>query len=79
LIVAFTDLTVHAWDLAKATGQDATIPEPYLSIADSASRASVDPDLRRPNGRVPLFDPPVAIGPDESPTDRLVAFLGRRP
>ena len=79
LVVALTDLTVHGWDLAKATGQDPTIPEPYLSIADTASHASVDPDLRRPDGRVPLFDPPVPVGPDASPTDQLVAFLGRRP
>jgi len=79
LSVALADLTVHGWDLATATGQAADIPEPFLGITDQLLRGVIDPDLRRPDGRIPLFDPPLPVGETATPTERLVAFTGRRP
>jgi uncharacterized protein (TIGR03086 family) len=68
------DTATHAWDLARATGQDPTLPDDVALAAMDASRMIVTPELRA--GR---FAPEVEIADDAAPTDRLVAFLGRRP
>lgn len=73
LSLPISDATVHAWDLAAAGGRGLELPGELRShtealvgsIPESALRASV-------------FGPEVAAPADAGPTDRLMAFLGRR-
>lgn len=68
------DTAAHTWDLAVATGQPATLSDDVASAALEASHQIVD-DALRP-GR---FDPEVTVSANATPTDALVAFLGRVP
>lgn len=79
LAVALADLTVHGWDLATAIGRDGDIPLEYVQQAEATLRPVIDPDLRRPSGRLPVFDPEVTVPAGATPTERLIAFTGRRP
>lgn len=68
------DLTIHGWDLARATGQDGAITD------DEASRLSEIAD-----GWGPALHSQGVCGPElpvpdgASPTERLLARLGRDP
>ena len=68
------DTATHTWDLATATGQPSALPDDVAVAALEASRATITPEIRR--GR---FDPEVAAPAGATPTDVLVAFLGRTP
>ena len=68
------DTATHAWDLATATGQPATLPDDVASAALDASRSIVSPELRP--GR---FAPEVDAPPSADKTQQLVSFLGRTP
>lgn len=68
------DTATHTWDLATATGQPATLPDAVAGAALEASRATISPEIRP--GR---FGPEVDAASGASPTDVLVAFLGRTP
>lgn len=73
----FVDNLVHAWDLCRALGVDATLdPEPAEAAYRMALRYPTTPDVRGPGG---AFAHPVPV-PDDAPiTDRLVGLLGRSP
>jgi uncharacterized protein (TIGR03086 family) len=68
------DTATHTWDLAKATGQDTTLPDDVAVPALEASRAFISPEIRR--GR---FAPKVEAPAGAGPTEQLVAYLGRTP
>ena len=67
----FTDILIHAWDLAKATGQDATLPPDLVD----ASYAIVLP--RKGQMPQPAFAPEVEVGEDADTQTRLLGMLGR--
>jgi uncharacterized protein (TIGR03086 family) len=70
----FTDLIVHAWDLAKATGQSTDLAPELCEAALAMSRqrmASMD----RTN--MP-FKEEVSVPADAPAADRLAGFLGRQ-
>ena len=70
----FTDLIVHAWDLAKATGQSTDLAPELCEAALAMSRqrmASMD----RTN--MP-FKEEVNVPDDAPAADRLAGFLGRQ-
>ena len=69
------DTTAHAWDIARATGQPEELPADLASTALAAAQLVVDDDTRKFAG----INPAVATGPDATPTEALVAFLGRTP
>jgi uncharacterized protein (TIGR03086 family) len=69
------DTLVHGWDLARATGQDATLDSELAAAGFEISRQVVSDDVRQSGA----FGPAVALSGAASPTDTLVAFLGRRP
>jgi uncharacterized protein (TIGR03086 family) len=69
------DLVVHRWDLAKATGQDATIPPQDLAEMQEAIKEFPAEAMRGPKA----FGPEVVVADDASDQDKLVAFLGRQP
>ena len=68
------DTATHTWDLAAATGQPPALPDAVAIAALDVSQQIVSPELR--TGR---FGPEVTACEGAGPTDRLVAFLGRRP
>jgi uncharacterized protein (TIGR03086 family) len=68
-----TDLVVHAWDLARATGQDDRIdPEDVRHVM--AATAALDDSMRGPK----TFRPPVEVPDNADEQTRMLAFLGRR-
>lgn len=78
LDLAITDVLVHAWDLAKATGQPFDPPADLLARADAFGRAFIQPELRG-EGAGHSFAPEVAVPDDASAVDKFVAFAGRQP
>ena len=68
------DIAVHGWDLAKATGQHAELDDELADEVLAFARRTITDATRAPR-----IAPEVAAGPEASATDRLVAFLGRRP
>lgn len=73
--IGLLDQVAHGWDLAKATGQSTEIPADVLELVDPMARQALDGFPRGPQ----LFEEPVPVADDASPTDRFVAFLGRQP
>jgi uncharacterized protein (TIGR03086 family) len=72
--IAFVDQVVHGTDIAKATGQDATIPPDLAEAAFGMVHGNLTPE-RRGNG----FKPEISV-PDDAPTqDKLLAYMGRNP
>jgi uncharacterized protein (TIGR03086 family) len=68
-----TDLVVHGWDLARATGQDERIDPADLQRVLARSAALGDA-MRGPK----TFGPPIEAPADADDQTRLLAFLGRR-
>jgi uncharacterized protein (TIGR03086 family) len=66
---------VHNWNLARSTGQDLTIDPGLVAMVDEFCR-SIPLDEFRGHG---AFGPEVESTESASPTDRLMALLGRRP
>jgi uncharacterized protein (TIGR03086 family) len=74
--VNFIDTLVHGWDLATATGQDPALDPVLAGAALEFSRVAIRDDLRGPGKP---FAPIVEVSAGASPTDQMVAFLGRQP
>ena len=72
--IAFMEQLIHSWDIAKATGQDATLPEDLATECLEAF-TPMDAMLRGPG----VFGPKVEVAEDAPTTERLVAFAGRKP
>jgi uncharacterized protein (TIGR03086 family) len=70
----FMDALIHTWDLATATGQDATL-DPELVDACIAMFVPDMPERGRASG---LVGPAVHVPDDAPPQDRLLAAMGRR-
>jgi uncharacterized protein (TIGR03086 family) len=68
-----TELLVHGWDVARATGQPAAFPG-ELAAAELDFTLRHLPDV--PAGRSP-FAPPQPVDPAAPAIDRLAARLGR--
>ncbi|MEO7236524.1 MAG: TIGR03086 family metal-binding protein [Lapillicoccus sp.] len=73
-LVALNEVTVHAWDLAQATGQ-AYVADPGAVAAATAFVRSFD----APADDGTLFGPPVETPDDAAPLDRLLGLTGRDP
>lgn len=69
------DLVIHRWDLARATGQDDTIPAQDLAEMQEAVKGFPVDAMRGPGA----FGPEVDVADDAADQDKLLAFLGRRP
>jgi uncharacterized protein (TIGR03086 family) len=72
--IAFSDQLLHGWDLARATDQDATMP-------DGLAQASYDTIHGRftDDQREGVFKPELPVGTEASAQDKLLAFTGRDP
>ncbi len=87
------EVSVHTWDLAKATDQQPAWNDDVLQVAYSAmttllpvegrraiydvARAAMPPEMAA-NFKDPFVDP-VSVAEDAPVIDRLVAFSGRQP
>ena len=68
------DLLIHGWDLARATGQDETMP------AEQVHRVYIDALGLGENLRMEGVCGPAVPVPDDAPEqDRLLGLLGRTP
>lgn len=70
-----TDTLTHAWDLAKATGQDTNLAPELAAQLLGASRQMIQPAFRSEEGT--LFGLEQTAPEGASPADQLAAFLGR--
>jgi uncharacterized protein (TIGR03086 family) len=69
------ETVTHAWDLAKATGQQPMFDPDVVQAAAQFAHSTMPKD--RPPGMP--FAPPVPVADDLPELDRLAAFLGRMP
>jgi uncharacterized protein (TIGR03086 family) len=74
--VAFDELVVHAWDVARSTGQTFECDEAWVAEVEATVRG-----FRGGNdGDIPgLFGPAVPVPDDAPPLDRLLGITGRDP
>jgi uncharacterized protein (TIGR03086 family) len=72
--IVFMEHLTHGWDVAKATGQDTTMPDDL--VAECMTLAlPMDEMLRTPG----VCGPAIDVSESASPQDRFVAFMGRTP
>ncbi len=72
--IAFADQLLHGWDVARATGQDATMPDGLAAAAYETIHGRFT-DEQRPG----IFKPEIPVAAGASPQDRLLAYTGRDP
>jgi uncharacterized protein (TIGR03086 family) len=72
--ITLTELVVHGWDIATATGQP-------FDLAEDTLHACFDHVVKFvPNAPIPtLWGPPVEVAPDAVLLNRIVAITGRVP
>ena len=74
LQLAAGDLLVHAWDLARATGQAFDPPADFVEASLGFFQMAVDDSMRAAG----LFGPAVAVANTEPALVRLLAHAGRQ-
>ena len=72
--IAFADQLLHGWDLAKATGQDTTMPKGLPEAAYEMIHGRFTDEQRKG-----VFKPEVSVPADASPQEKLLAYTGRDP
>src|SRR5262245_35281234 len=72
--IAFADQLLHGWDLARATGQDTTMPKGLAKAAYEHIHGRFTDEQRKG-----VFKPEVEVGADASAQDKLLAYTGRDP
>ena len=72
--IAFADMLLHGWDLARSTGQDETMPEGLAQAAYDVIHGRFTDDQR-----TGVFKPEIQVSDDASPQERLLAYTGREP
>jgi uncharacterized protein (TIGR03086 family) len=75
LNIAIFDVTTHAWDLAKATGQSTALDPDVLDAAWALAPMMLTDEYRAAG----IFGPVVDVAADAPIQDRLAAFAGRTP
>ena len=73
--LASTDIFVHGWDLAKATGQSTDLDPALADQLLAGSRMAINPGFRNEQGNP--FGPEQSAPAGASSADQLAAFLGR--
>jgi len=73
--IATTDTFTHAWDLAKATGQNTDLNPALAAQLLEASKLFIQPAFRSDEGTV--FGPEQTAPAGACNADQLAAFLGR--
>ncbi|MER5677226.1 MULTISPECIES: TIGR03086 family metal-binding protein [Streptomyces] len=73
-LMVLGDLTVHAWDLARATGQD-YVPDPAVVAELEPGMAGLAPKARE----MKVFGEPFPVAPEATAFERVLAMTGRDP
>ena len=72
--ITLTELVVHGWDIATATGQSFDLPDhPLQGCLDHVAEFVPNAPLSN------LWGPPVEVQPDAALLDRILAITGRAP
>ncbi len=74
--LVITDTFAHAWDLAKATGQDTNLDPQLASQLLAGAKQAIPDAFRGPEGAP--FGPQQSAPEGASQADQLAAFLGRK-
>jgi uncharacterized protein (TIGR03086 family) len=74
--IAFCDQLVHGWDLARATGQDTTMPDGLADVAWTMLDGRIPEEAR---GRGQNFGPIVAVPAKATVQAKLLGYCGRTP
>lgn len=77
LAMALGEYIIHAWDLARATGQAFSATGSAVAAAHEFLVGMVVPEYRDPDSG--FFDAEVAVAHPASPLDALLGFAGRDP
>ena len=77
LSLALADATVHGWDLAQATGQKMDIDDDIAEAIYGSTSAMMQPKGDYPRGD--SFAEPVEVSEDAPASERMLAYLGRKP
>ncbi len=72
--IAFSDQLLHGWDLATSTAQGTTMPEGLPEAAYAIIHGRFTDEQRKG-----VFKAEIAVGPDSSAQDKLLAYTGRDP
>ena len=72
--IASSDMLLHGWDLAQATGQDSTMPEGAPEAAYQTIHGRFTDEQRKG-----MFGPELEVDADASAQDKLLAYTGRDP
>ncbi|MDQ1705777.1 MAG: hypothetical protein QOF18_2143 [Frankiaceae bacterium] len=72
--IAFADCLLHGWDVAKATGTDATMPAGLAQAAYTTIHGRFTAEQRKG-----IFAPEIPVSDDATPQQRLLAYTGRTP
>lgn len=73
--MALLDLTVHVWDLARATGQEYVGADEAVVRELAGTVAELEPTARK----MGVFGEPVAVAGDAAAFERLLGRTGRDP
>ncbi|HWU10885.1 MAG TPA: TIGR03086 family metal-binding protein [Streptomyces sp.] len=73
-LMVLGDLVVHAWDLARATGQD-FVPDPAVVTELEPGLAALAPQARE----MKVFGDPFPVPPGATAFERVLAVTGRDP
>lgn len=71
--IAFMEHLTHAWDVKKATGQDANLPDDLVNECLGLV-TPMDAMLRMPG----VCGPALEVPDSATPTEKLIAFMGRQ-
>jgi uncharacterized protein (TIGR03086 family) len=72
--IAFADQLLHGWDLARSTGQDATMPDGLPEAAYEMIHGRFTDEQRKG-----VFKPEIAVDANASPQEKLLGYTGRDP
>lgn len=72
--IAFADQLLHGWDLARATNQDARMPDGLADAAYGLIHGAFTDEQRKG-----VFKPAIDVGEDATAQQKLLAFTGRQP
>ena len=73
--LSITEVLVHTWDVAKATGQDTNLDAAACEVALNNLRQAPQELIRSPG----VFGPVVECSKEAPLADQLAAFAGRKP
>ena len=74
IAIAFADMLLHGWDVARSTDQDTAMPDGLAQAAYDAIHGRFTDEQRKG-----VFKPAIPVGDDASPQERLLAYTGRQP